>query len=230
MNSSLEKLNSLNYPVKLQFDPDDDQYIAEFLDLPGCSAAGSTPAEAYERAQSAKTEWFRVTLEQGLPIPEPSTPQSHSGRVLVRLPTSLHAALADRARLHGASLNQFIVHLLSAGAVKDESSDKLKGLADQVQKIQWQISRMNNYLSSLISHPAQAVYSGATTVNVSTQLTDYAALTGQCITAGLSVLEDAAVGTWGDVYTGVGIITNSPVVVRDLRPKFQTENRPERTK
>lgn len=133
---SLTDLKALDYPVKMEFDAEDSLFIAGFLDLPGCSASGATVAEAYERAQEAKAEWLRVTLEQGLPVPRPSRAQEYSGRILVRLPVSLHASLSDRARINGASLNQYIVHLLSAGLVGDEVSRKLDAVATQLQRIE----------------------------------------------------------------------------------------------
>src|SRR6266568_6978112 len=116
----LEKLKALNYPIRIEFDEKDKLFVAAFPDLPGCSASGESVEEVYNHAQEAKEDWLRVTLEQGLPVPKPSTSQEYSGRILVRLPASLHGMLSERAQLHGASLNQFIVHLLSAAAVGDE--------------------------------------------------------------------------------------------------------------
>jgi antitoxin HicB len=123
---SLEDLKALDYPVRIEYDREDSLYIADFVDLPGCSVTGPAVTEAYRRAQTAKEEWLRVTLEQGLPIPKPSKAVEYSGRLLLRLPTSLHAMLAERARANGASLNQYMVHLLSAGAVGDERIESLK--------------------------------------------------------------------------------------------------------
>ncbi|MBZ5503790.1 MAG: type II toxin-antitoxin system HicB family antitoxin [Acidobacteriia bacterium] len=157
---SLEAVNKLSYPVKIQFDLADNEFVAEFLDLPGCSAAGSTVAEAYERAQNAKAEWLRVAFQQGLPIPKPSEPGDHSGRILVRVPTSLHGMLADRAQLHGVSLNQYIVHLLSAGAVRDESADRLQQVIDRVEQLQWQVGKLQSYMNRVVSSPTQASYYG----------------------------------------------------------------------
>ena len=132
---SLEELKALNYPVRIEFDEKDKLFIAEFLDLPGCSASGETVGEAYSRAQQAKEEWLRVTLEQGLPIPKPSTSQEYSGRILVRLPASLHGMLSNKAQLHGVSLNQYIVHLFSAAAVGDEVSTKIDELTSYVRNL-----------------------------------------------------------------------------------------------
>jgi antitoxin HicB len=134
--NSLEDLKSLHYPVKIEYDEEDSLYLAEFLDLPGCSASGASAAEAYDRAEEAKLEWFRVTLEQGLPVPKPTKTSDFSGRILVRLPVSLHAALADRARVNGTSLNQYIVQVLSAGALGEQVGSTLQILMEHVKEIE----------------------------------------------------------------------------------------------
>ena len=138
--NSLDDLKVLDYPARIEYDDEDAVFVAGFLDLPGCSATGATVAEAYERAQVAKAEWLRLTSEQGLPIPQPSKIRDYSGRILLRLPVSLHAALADRAHSNGASLNQYIVHLLSAGVVGDEVSRKLEAMAGHLQEIKSQMA------------------------------------------------------------------------------------------
>ena len=43
MNPNMNTRN-MNYPVKIEFDEEDGLYIAEFPDLPGCSAPGSSVA------------------------------------------------------------------------------------------------------------------------------------------------------------------------------------------
>lgn len=49
-------------------------------------------------------------------IPLPSSDNSYSGKLLVRMPKSLHRRLAETAEREGVSLNQYIVSLLSAVA------------------------------------------------------------------------------------------------------------------
>jgi predicted RNase H-like HicB family nuclease len=138
--NSLEDLKAVQYPVKIEYDDEDALFVAEFPDLPGCSAPGSTVSEAYDAAQRAKSEWLRVTLEQGLPVPKPSKARDYSGRILVRIPASLHATLADRARINGASLNQYIVHLLSASALGEQVNSKLDAVTGRLQEIECRIA------------------------------------------------------------------------------------------
>jgi antitoxin HicB len=146
MNAKLpEDLGAMDYPVRIEYDREDSLYVASFADLPGCSASGSSVAEAHERALEAKAEWLRAAREQGLPIPKPSKTGDYSGRILVRLPSSLHGMLAERARSDGTSLNQFIVHLLSAGAVGENLSGKLEALSGRMQGVERQLAAQSAY-------------------------------------------------------------------------------------
>ncbi len=50
---------------------DDDGYIAEIPDLPGCSAFGETPERAVAEVVVAKQAWIEAAADAGRPIPEP---------------------------------------------------------------------------------------------------------------------------------------------------------------
>jgi len=52
--------------------------------------------------------WLEVSLERGLPIPEPRAKDDYSGKFVVRLPRSLHRELVEAAEAEGVSLTQYI--------------------------------------------------------------------------------------------------------------------------
>jgi len=106
---------ALPYPVTLVHE-DDDQWAATIDALPGCTARGATPDEAVERAAEAMAAWLASARREGKDVPEPKTAQSHSGRLLLRMPQTLHAELARIAEREKVSLNQFITDVL-AGAL-----------------------------------------------------------------------------------------------------------------
>lgn len=60
--------------------------------------------------------WLASAKREGKNVPEPKTAQSHSGRLLLRMPQTLHAELARIAERESVSLNQFITDVL-AGAL-----------------------------------------------------------------------------------------------------------------
>jgi antitoxin HicB len=105
------------YPVTLvRDDTDDAGWVATIDALPGCTARGATPNEALDGASAAMAEWLETAKREGKDVPEPKTSQSHSGRLLLRMPQSLHAELSRAAERENVSLNQFITDAL-AGAL-----------------------------------------------------------------------------------------------------------------
>ncbi len=118
---------TLPYRIALVHDQDDEGnqgWVAEVEELPGCLSQGATPEEAVERVRDAMVDWIDAELEAGHTIPEPRALKPYSGRLLLRMPRSLHATLAHQAEQEGVSLNQHIVALLAytAGARRDRES------------------------------------------------------------------------------------------------------------
>ncbi len=109
----LEHYLGLQYPFAAHADPDGG-YVIVYPDLPGCMSQAETLEEIPAMAEEARTGWIETEYEEGRNIPEPSF-QEYSGKFNVRLPKSLHRALADAASLEGVSLNQYVVMLLSGG-------------------------------------------------------------------------------------------------------------------
>ncbi len=112
---------ALDYPVELaRRDEDEESYwVCEIPDLPGCVADGETPAEAIESLSEAKRLWIQARLEHGHRVPEPTNRRGgrdYSGRLLLRMPKSLHRKLAAQSRREGTSLNMYVVSLLSERA------------------------------------------------------------------------------------------------------------------
>jgi antitoxin HicB len=116
--SSREAELKLPYPVTLVHgEPGvEDEWLATVDTLAGCSATASTPEEALARVSQAVDEWLRAAELDGRDIPDPKSLQSHSGRLLLRMPQTLHAELSRVAERERVSLNQFITDVL-AGTV-----------------------------------------------------------------------------------------------------------------
>ncbi len=77
---------------------------------------GETPEAAYANLRAALPSLLTGWLAQGVAIPEPSAEAplpNYSGKLALRVPKSLHAQVAARARREGVSINQFITTTLA---------------------------------------------------------------------------------------------------------------------
>ena len=105
-----------HYPLEIFWSAEDDGYIAEVPDLPGCSAWGATETDAACEAQNAIAAWIEAAQSAGnlIPIPTEVQPlETYSGKFVVRVPRSLHARLARKAKIEGISLNQYVAYMLA---------------------------------------------------------------------------------------------------------------------
>ncbi len=59
------------YELIIYWSAEDQAFIAEVPELPGCVAYGSTPNEALSQAEEAITLWIATAQEFGDSVPEP---------------------------------------------------------------------------------------------------------------------------------------------------------------
>jgi predicted RNase H-like HicB family nuclease len=59
------------YEVIIYWSNEDQVFVAEVPELPGCMAHGETKAEALANADEAVQLWLDTAVEFGDPIPEP---------------------------------------------------------------------------------------------------------------------------------------------------------------
>jgi len=69
MNWEGKKMN--RYEVIIYWSKEDEAFIAEAPELPGCAADGATYQEALSNVEVIIKEWIETARELGRPIPEP---------------------------------------------------------------------------------------------------------------------------------------------------------------
>ena len=89
-------------------------WTASVEELPGCTTRGRTAGEALTGIEAVMANWISVAVAEGRDIPEPRPVESYSGRLLLRMPRTLHAELTRASEREGVSLNQFITDVLAA--------------------------------------------------------------------------------------------------------------------
>ena len=69
---SLERtMTDCKYEIILYWSKEDDAFIAEVPELPGCAADGNTYADALANIEQIMQEWIETAEELGRPIPKP---------------------------------------------------------------------------------------------------------------------------------------------------------------
>lgn len=103
-------------------------WIASLDELPGSEARGNTPDEAVENLRSAMEGWLSAAVDEPRVIAPPKRAaskgkkaSSHSGRFLVRMPSTLHEELTRAAEREQVSLNRFVTTQLAAAVASSAS-------------------------------------------------------------------------------------------------------------
>ena len=90
-------------------------YFAEILELDSCFAEGDSETSALHNLNNAFRVYIKLAQKKKMPIPMPFATSDYGGKVLVRMPPTLHFRLSMIAKSEGVSLNHFIVNAIVAG-------------------------------------------------------------------------------------------------------------------
>jgi predicted RNase H-like HicB family nuclease len=61
----------MRYELIIYWSKEDDSFVVEVPELPGCMADGQTYAEAVANVEAVTGEWIETARSLGRPIPEP---------------------------------------------------------------------------------------------------------------------------------------------------------------
>ena len=59
------------YEIIICWSDEDEAFVAEIPELPGCMAHGPSYSEALDSVREAMTLWIETAMEFGDPVPEP---------------------------------------------------------------------------------------------------------------------------------------------------------------
>lgn len=112
------------YPFELRPLAQDEGggWLITFPDLPGCMSDGETTEEAIINGRDALAAWIAAAREAGREIPQPG--ELPSGKFVARIPRSLHARLAARAKQEGVSMNALVSTFLAESLGRREGVER----------------------------------------------------------------------------------------------------------
>ncbi len=123
-------------PYRIEIEPDPEGgYVAWIKELPGCLTYGETLEEVLKMLDEAKELYIETAIKRGKKLPEPMAERNFSGRLLLRLPPSLHKKLVELAQEEGISLNSFILKLISYAMGRYESEMGIKKEIEEIKSL-----------------------------------------------------------------------------------------------
>ena len=78
-----------HYAMVMWYSPDDEAYLVEVPELPGCMADGATPEEAAQAAQTAIRLWIEGARQMGRAVPRPARTRAAALKLLVATATKV---------------------------------------------------------------------------------------------------------------------------------------------
>jgi antitoxin HicB len=100
-------------------------YLISYPDFADCISDGETLEEVLENGRYALKETITALKARKLPVPAPNSGGVASGKFVARVPKTLHAQLATRARAEGVSLNALVLSLIAQGLGRREAAAPL---------------------------------------------------------------------------------------------------------
>jgi antitoxin HicB len=101
--------NKFKYEVDIFWSEEDDAYVANVPELPGCSTHGDSLEAAAVNAQEAIAGYLETLKRLRKPIPVPLSEKHFSGEFLVRVDPSFHRDLMIQAQMAKTSLNKLVI-------------------------------------------------------------------------------------------------------------------------
>jgi antitoxin HicB len=182
---TVERLLKLPYG-RIILPESDGSFRGEIVEFPGCIATGDTAAETFAALEKVAKSWLLSTIERGQPVPHPiDNNTGFSGRLVLRLPKSLHKKAAWYAEREGVSLNQFITTSLSESVGERSKPGNIFISSSSVMHI-------SNYSVSYISGSISSIR----------QITSY----GSTVHAGTTAVQNIALGASGTYVSPVAQI------------------------
>jgi len=136
----------------------DGTFRGEIMEFPGCLAVGNSALEALEQLEQVAVSWIAAALEKGQPIPQPfENNNEYSGKLVLRLPKSLHKKATWIAERESVSLNQFIVASIS------ESVGEYHGTKNTV----YVYSSTHNYFNQIYASSSMMSSTGVSATGMS---------------------------------------------------------------
>jgi antitoxin HicB len=125
----MSKLTDYPFEVRPLSTEEGGGYLISFPDFAECISDGGSVDEAIENGRDALKATIAALKSRKLPVPAPNSGGVASGKFVARVPKTVHAQLATRARAEGVSLNALVLTFIAQGLGVSGGKARAKGAA-----------------------------------------------------------------------------------------------------
>lgn len=111
----MAKLSDYPFEIRPLSEEDGGGFLISFPDFAECISDGESIEEAVASGQDALKATIAALKAKKLPVPAPNSGGVASGKFIARVPKTVHARLATRARAEGVSLNALVLTFIAQG-------------------------------------------------------------------------------------------------------------------
>ena len=107
-------MNVNHYTYRVTWSAEDSEHVGLCAEFPSLSWLAPSPEKALSGIRRVVAEVVDDLKALGEPVPDALADKTYSGRLLVRIPASVHRTLATEAAEQGISLNRLVSAKLTA--------------------------------------------------------------------------------------------------------------------
>ena len=111
----MSKLTDYPFEVRPLSSEEGGGFLISFPDFAECISDGETVEEAMANGRDALKATVAALKAKKFAVPAPNSGGVASGKFVARVPKTVHAQLATRARAEGVSLNALVLTFIALG-------------------------------------------------------------------------------------------------------------------
>ena len=125
----MSKLTDYPFEVRPLSTEEGGGYLISFPDFAECISDGESVDKAIENGRDALKATVAALKAKKMSVPAPNSGGVASGKFVARVPKTVHAQLATRARAEGVSLNALVLTFIAQGLGGGGTKSRAKSAA-----------------------------------------------------------------------------------------------------
>ena len=125
----MAKITDYPFEIRPLSEEDGGGFLVSFPDFAECISDGETIEDALANGHDALKATIAALKAKKLPVPSPNSGGVTSGKFVARVPKTVHAQLATRAKAEGVSLNTLVLTFIAQGLGSSSAKPRARGAA-----------------------------------------------------------------------------------------------------